>query len=101
MPFTSEELEEMRRADAETDAMPLFVDPWSDELEREARDENKDKKGKRIADYKRRYYEENKEAIADYQRRYYEDEDRREKRRTYMREYMREYSKGRRRKQYA
>ena len=75
MSFTPEELAEMARADAEIERE--FILTAEEAAESRALDSyalmaRKDKKASAVAEYKRRYYEANKEAVAEYHRRYYE-----------------------------
>ena len=75
MSFTPEELAEMARADAEIEREFILTDEEAAEsrkLDRDALMARKDKQAKAVAEYKRRYYEANKEAVAEYQRRYRE-----------------------------
>ena len=73
--FTPEELEELRRADAELDEE--FVQTQEEIVEsrkrdRQAKIDRLDSKGKKIAENKRAYYEANREKIAENQRAYRE-----------------------------
>ena len=73
--FTPEELEELRRADAELDEEYTLSNEdiaLSRSLDREAKLERLDNKGRKIADYQAAYYEANKEKIAAQQAAYYE-----------------------------
>ena len=74
--FTPEELEELRRADAEIDASfdGLTQEEYraSARIEAGIRHDQKDRKGQEIAAKKRAYYEANREEIAAYQRAYRE-----------------------------
>ena len=108
--FTEQELEELRRADEELDeSYTLSMDDiaLSRRLDREAKMDRLDNKGKKIADYQAAYREANREKIADYQAAYYEAnrekiaaqkaayyEANREKRNAYMREYQRKRRKA-------
>ena len=101
--FTEEELEELRRADAELDEEYSLTQEdieFSRQMDREAKLDRLDNRGRRIADYqaayyeanrekiaaqKAAYYEANKEKIADYQAAYREAN--REKYNAYQREY--------------
>ena len=75
--FTPEELAEMAAADAEIEAQPLTMDEIRETRERDkaARHEKKDKRGRKLAENQRAYYEANPEARKAYN--------------AYMREYMR------------
>lgn len=89
MPFTAEELEEMRRADDEIEQeFHLTNDDliWEREMEREIALERMSPEKRRIAEYKRAYYEANRDSIAEKQRAYREAN--RDKYNAYMREYM-------------
>lgn len=89
MPFTAEELEEMRRADEEIEQeFHLTNDDliWEREMEREIALERMSPEKRRIAEYQRAYYEANRDSIAEYQRAYREAN--RDKYNAYMREYM-------------
>ena len=72
--FTAEELEELKRIDAELDAAPVSNEEVQESLrrDREAAFAAKDNKRAKVAEYQRRYREANKEKVAEYQRRYYE-----------------------------
>lgn len=73
--FTDEELEELRRADAELDAEYRLTPEemaFSRKMDRESKLDRLDNKGRKIADYQAAYREANKEKIADYQAAYYE-----------------------------
>ena len=88
--FTPEELEELRRADAELDEE--FVQTQEEIEESRKRDkqvlfDRLDSKGKKAAENQRAYYEANREKIAENQRAYYEAN--REKYNEYMRIYLR------------
>ena len=88
--FTSEELEELRRADAELDEE--FVQTQEEIDESRKRDkafllDRLDRKSKKIAENQRAYYEANREKIAENQRAYREAN--REKYNEYMRNYQR------------
>lgn len=68
MSFTPEELAEMARADAEIEREFILTAEEaaeSRELDRAAKMERKDKKAKALAEYKRRYYEANREKWKD------------------------------------
>ena len=103
--FTEEELEELRRADAELDE-EFSLTPedlqFSRQLDRDAKLDKLDNQGRRkaaqkaayyeankdkIAEYQAAYREANKDKIAEYQAAYYEAN--REKYNAYMREYRR------------
>lgn len=89
MPFTAEELEEMRRADEEIEQeFHLTNDDliWEREMEREIALERMSPEKRRIAEYQRAYYEANRDSIAEKQRAYREAN--RDKYNAYMREYM-------------
>ena len=89
MPFTAEELEEMRRADEEIEQeFHLTNDDLigEREMEREIALERMSPEKRRIAEYQRAYYEANRDSIAEYQRAYREAN--RDKYNAYMREYM-------------
>ena len=88
--FTPEELEELRRADAELDE--TFVQTQEEREASRKRDRDaalaaKDPDKRRIAENQRAYYEANREKIAENQRAYREAN--REKYNAYMREYLR------------
>ena len=87
--FTPEELEELRRADAEIDASfdGLTQEEYrtSAKIEAGIRYDQKDRKGQERAAYQRAYYEANREEIAAYQRAYREAN--REERAAYQRAY--------------
>ena len=103
--FTEEELEEMRRADAEIEADFRLTQEdiaFSRNADREAKLSRKDNRGRKIAEnqrayreankdkiaeQKRAYREANKEKIADYQAAYYEAN--KQKLLDYQREYRR------------
>ena len=87
--FTPEELEELRRADAEIDEDFCITQGEIVESRRRDRDvkfSRLDSKAKKIAEYQRAYREANKDNIAEYQRAYREAN--REKYNAYMREYL-------------
>ena len=89
--FTPEELEELRRADAELDEE--FVQTQEEIEESRKRDkavkmQRLDNKSKKIAENRRAYYEANREKIAENQRAYREAN--REKYNEYMRNYYRQ-----------
>ena len=88
--FTPEELEELRRADAELDEE--FVQTQEEINESRKRDRavvfsRKDDRERRYAENQRAYYEANREKIAENQRAYREAN--REKWNAYQREYRR------------
>ena len=88
--FTKEELEELRRADAELDEE--FVQTQEEINESRKRDkafllDRLDRKSKKIAENQRAYREANREKIAENQRAYREAN--REKWNAYLREYRR------------
>ena len=88
--FTPEELEELRRADAELDEEFVQIQEEIEESrkrDKQARFDRLDAKGKKIAEYQRAYYEANREKIDEYQRAYREAN--REKYNEYMRNYLR------------
>ena len=88
MSFTTEELAEMARADAEIEREFILTAEEaaeSRELDRDALMARKDKKAKAVAEYQRRYYEANKEAVAERNRRY------REANKEALAEYQRRY----------
>ena len=87
--FTPEELAEMEAFDAEIEDEPLTNEEIreSRERDREALDDRKDKREKKIAESKRAYYAANKEKIAEGQRAYRAAN--KEKIAAYMREYRR------------
>lgn len=71
--FTEEELEELRRADAELDdefSLTQEEIEFSRVLDREAKLERLDNSGRRKAARSAAYYEANKQKLLDYQRRY-------------------------------
>lgn len=75
MGFTKAELEEMRRADEEIErdfALTLEDFRRGTELDREARMDAMTREERKLAEYKRAYYEANREKLAEYQRAYYE-----------------------------
>ena len=75
MAFTKEELEELRRADAEIDESFVLSNEEiaaSRRRDSEAIFDRKTNREKRIAENKRAYYEANREKIAENQRAYYE-----------------------------
>jgi hypothetical protein len=104
MPFTAEELEEMRRADEEIEQKFHLTNDdliWEREMEREIALERMSPEKRRIAEYQRAYREANRDSIAEKQRAYYEAnrdsiaeykrayrEANRDKYNAYMREYM-------------
>ena len=88
--FTPEELEELRRADAELDE--TFTLTQEERVASRKRDRvaalaAKEPDKRKIAEYQRAYYEANREKIAENKRAYYEAN--REKINAYMREYRR------------
>jgi hypothetical protein len=88
--FTEEELEELRRADAELDeeyTLSMEDIAFSRQLDREAKLEKLDNKSRKIAAQKAAYREANKEKIAAQKAAYYEAN--REKWNAYQREYHR------------
>ena len=91
--FTKEELEELRRADAELDE--VFVQTQEEINESRKRDkafllDRLDRKSKKIAENQRAYREANREKIAENQRAY------REANREKYNEYQRNYQRKRR-----
>ena len=75
MPFTAEELEEMRRADEEIDAdFRLNPDDLrrSRLMDREAMQEMLAPEKRKLAEYQRAYREANRDKVAERQRAYYE-----------------------------
>ena len=68
--FTPEELAKMAVFDAEVDAMPLTAEEIKEsrERDRDAKNARLSARDYRAAEYKRDYYERNKDAIAEYQR---------------------------------
>ena len=68
--FTPEELAEMAAFDAEVDAMPLAAEEIKEsrERDRDAKNARLSARDYRAAEYRRDYYERNKDAIAEYQR---------------------------------
>lgn len=103
--FTKEELEELRRADAELDEdyhLTMEDIAFSRNLDRGAKRDRLDNKSRKIADYQAAYREANKEKIAANKAAYYQAnkekiaanqaayrEANREKYNAYMREYLR------------
>ena len=88
--FTDEELKAMRLADEEIERnFSLSAEDWqrSKRLDRQARTDRLDNKGRRIAAQKAAYREANREKIAAQQAAYYEAN--REKRTAYQRDYNR------------
>ena len=85
--FTPEELAELAAFDAEIDESDITQNEIdaSRERDREAVLAGMSKRNRKIAEYKRAYYEANREKIAEYQRAYYEAN--REKWNAYQREY--------------
>ena len=106
--FTEQELEELQRADEELDeSFVLSMEDMalSRMLDREAKIDRLDNKGKKIAAQKAAYREANKDKIADYQAAYREaNKDKiaaqkaayREANREKINAYMREYQRKRR-----
>ena len=91
--FTPEELEELRRADAELDESFTQTQEEINESrkrDKEARLDRMDNKGRKIAENQRAYREANREKIAENQRAY------REANREKYNRYMREYAKKKR-----
>ena len=87
--FTPEELEELRRADAELDEEFVQIQEEIEESrkrDKQARFDRLDDKGKKIAENQRAYREANREKIAENQRAYREAN--REKYNEYMRNYL-------------
>ena len=87
--FTPEELEELRRADAELDESFMQTQEeieLSRERDRKSRLSNMDPDKRKIAESQRAYYEANKDKIAESQRAYREAN--REKYNAYMRNYF-------------
>ena len=75
MPFTPTELAEMARADAEIESSFCITNEeiaFGRLLDRDVLLENMDPKRRKAAEYKRQYYEANKDKVAEYQRQYYE-----------------------------
>ena len=74
MKFTREELEELRRFDAEVDEAPLTLQDYrqSAELDREVLLDRKDNAHRRVAAQKKAYYEANRERVAAQQKAWYE-----------------------------
>ena len=75
MPFTAEELEEMRRADEEIDAeFKLNADDLrrSRLMDRDAMLEMLTPEKRKLAERQRAYYEANRDKVAEYQRAYRE-----------------------------
>ena len=72
--FKPEELAEMAAFDAEVDAMPLAAEEIKEsrERDRDAKNARLSARDYRAAEYRREYYERNKDAIAEYRREYYE-----------------------------
>ena len=72
--FTEEELEELRRADEEIDEDFSLTEEdliRSRQLDREAKMDKLDNRGRKIAEYQAAYYEANKDKIREYKRAYY------------------------------
>lgn len=91
MMFTPEELEELRRADAEIDENFRLTNEEiqaSRNIDRESVVDRKDNRGKKIADYQAAYREANKEKIAARQAAWFERN--REKWNAYQRERRRQ-----------
>ena len=74
MKFTREELEELKRFDAEVDKAPLTLQDYhqSAELDREVLLDRKDNAHRRVAAQKKAYYEANRERVAAQQKAWYE-----------------------------
>ena len=100
--FTPEELAEMAAFDAEVDAMPLAAEEIKEsrERDRDAKNARLSARDYRAAEYRREYYERNKDARAEYQREYYErnkdaiaeyQRDYRERNKDAIAEYQRDY----------
>ena len=100
--FTPEDLAKMAVFDAEVDAMPLTAEEIKEsrERDRDAKNARLSARDYRAAEYKRDYYERNKDAIAEYQRDYYErnkdaiaeyQRDYRERNKDAIAEYKRDY----------
>lgn len=73
MPFTAEELEEMRRADEEIEQEFRLTNDdliWEREMEREIALERMSPEKRRIAEYQRAYYEANRDKYNAYMREY-------------------------------
>ena len=71
--FTPEELEELRRADAELDEEFVQIQEEIEESrkrDKQARFDRLDAKGKKIAENQRAYYEANREKYNEYMRNY-------------------------------
>ena len=88
MMFTPEELEELRRADAEIDENFRLTNEEiqaSRKRDRESVVDRKDRRGKKIADYQAAYREANKEKIAAQKAAWFQKN--REKWNAYQREY--------------
>ena len=88
--FTPEELEELRRADAELDEEFVQIQEEIEESrkrDKQARFDRLDAKGKKIAEYQRAYYEANREKIAENKRAWVDKN--RDKWNAYLREYRR------------
>lgn len=97
-PFTPEELEELRRADAELDEEFTFTKEdleRSRRLDQQAKLDRLDNRSRKIAAQKAAYYEANKEKIAAHQAAY------REANREAYNAYMRAYQRARREKKKA
>ena len=74
MKFTREELEELKRFDAEVDEAPLTLQDYhqSAELDREVLHDRKDNAHRRVAAQQKAYYEANRERVAAQQKAYRE-----------------------------
>ncbi|OUO75902.1 hypothetical protein [Anaeromassilibacillus sp. An250] len=74
MKFTREELEELKRFDAEVDKAPLTLQDYhqSAELDREVLHDRKDNAHRRIAAQQKAWYEANRERVAAQQKAYRE-----------------------------
>lgn len=74
MKFTREELEELKRFDAEVDEAPLTLQDYhqSAELDREVLHDRKDNAHRRVAAQEKAWYEANWERVAEQQKAYRE-----------------------------
>ena len=74
MKFTCEELEELKRFDAEVDKAPLTLQDYhqSAELDREVLHDRKDNAHRRVAAQQKAWYEANRERVAAQQKAYRE-----------------------------
>ena len=97
--FTDEELAELRKFDEELDNAAFHLTPedvsLSRRLDREARLDKLDNRGRKIAEYQAAYREANRDKIAEYQAAY------REANREQYNAYMRAYRRARREKKKA